>query len=148
MGLTDIGLILGVGLLAGFINTLAGGGSLLTLPAMIFLDLPPTVANGTNRVAIFVQNIFGVAGFRSKGVSAYPYSLWLGLSALAGAIPGAYIAADIRGVLFNKILAVIMVIAVLFTILGPSGVKEAHERLEKRHRAIGIVLFFFIAFRW
>ena len=41
-----------IGFLAGVINTLAGGGSLFTLPALIFLGLPPQVANGTNRIAI------------------------------------------------------------------------------------------------
>ena len=41
------------GFAAGFINTIAGGGTLLTLPALIFLGLPPSVANGTNRIAIF-----------------------------------------------------------------------------------------------
>ena len=46
-----------VGLVAGTLNVIAGGGSLLTLPVMIFLGLPPTVANGTNRVAILVQNV-------------------------------------------------------------------------------------------
>ena len=50
-----------VGVVAGFINTVAGGGSLLTLPILIFLGLPPAMANGTNRVAIFFQNKIGRA---------------------------------------------------------------------------------------
>jgi len=138
-------LIVGVGYIAGFLNTVAGGGSLITLPVLIFLGLPPAVANGTNRIAIFSQNIFGVLGFKSKGVSAFPYSLWLGLSALAGAIIGAKIAVDIPGDLFNKILAVVIVIVVLFTVFTRKnkGVEEA-ERMDRKHIIIGILSFFFI----
>ena len=58
MNFLDAVLIMGVGILAGAINTMAGGGSLLSLPILIFMGLPPAVANATNRVAIFSQNIF------------------------------------------------------------------------------------------
>jgi len=138
-------MIMGVGLLAGAINTMAGGGSLLSLPILIFLGLPPAVANATNRVAIFSQNIFAVAGFRSKGVSEFKYSFVLGLSALVGAVIGAKIAVDIRGELFNKILAIVMIIVVLLTISGrfkPKGDKS--ESTNPTSKIFGIVSFFFI----
>jgi len=114
-------LIFATGLFAGFINTIAGGGSLIALPMLIFLGLPSTVANATNRVAIFFQNIFGVAGFKSKGISSWPFSLYLGLIALVGAIIGARFAVDIRGELFNKILAVVMILVVFITIYKPKA---------------------------
>ena len=56
------------GFACGFINTIAGSGSLITLPLLIFLGLPANVANGTNRVAIAIQNIVGVASFSRQGV--------------------------------------------------------------------------------
>ena len=56
------------GSIAGVINTMAGGGSLITLPLLIFAGLPPTVANGTNRVAIVLQNVGALAGFRKNGL--------------------------------------------------------------------------------
>ena len=58
-----------IGFLSGVINTLAGGGSLITLPILIFLGLPPNVANGTNRVAIVFQSLSGAIGYKSKGIS-------------------------------------------------------------------------------
>ena len=76
------------GFAAGFINTIAGGGTLLTLPALIFMGLPPSVANGTNRIAIFLQTATGVAGFKSKGVSTFPFSIYCGISALFGSLIG------------------------------------------------------------
>ena len=52
----QIPLLAAVGLVAGILNVLAGGGSLLTLPVLIFMGLPAATANGTNRIAIFCQN--------------------------------------------------------------------------------------------
>lgn len=134
-----------VGVVAGFINTVAGGGSLLSLPIMIFLGLPPSVANGTNRVAIFLQNISGIAGFKSKGVFVFPYSLWVGLSALLGAIIGAKISVDLDGKMFNQIIALVMIGVVIITIFNPvkSG-KNIIEDLSKKSQTIGVICFFFI----
>jgi uncharacterized membrane protein YfcA len=145
MDLLEVLLILGVGLVAGFINTIAGGGSLLSLPILIFLGLPPAVANATNRVAIFSQNIFAVAGFKSKGIAEFKYSFLLGISALAGAIIGAKLAVDIKGELFNKILAVIMIVVVLLTITGKGKPKGIHaERISKSSKIVGTIAFFFV----
>jgi len=70
------------GVIAGLINTLAGGGSLLSLPILIFLGLPTAVANGTNRIAIITQCLFAVVGFKRKGVSNFKLSFLLSLPAL------------------------------------------------------------------
>lgn len=64
-------LLIPVGFLAGFINTVAGGGTLFTLPALILMGLPAPVANGTNRIAIFVQTVTAVRGFKSQGASMF-----------------------------------------------------------------------------
>ena len=76
------------GILAGINNVLAGGGSLVTMPLLIFLGLDGPSANGTNRLAIAIQNIFAVAGFRKKGVGDPKFSLMLTLPALPGVILG------------------------------------------------------------
>jgi len=144
MEFTDALIIVAAGFAAGFINTLAGGGSLISLPILIFMGLPPTVANASNRIALFSQNVFAVLGFRSKGVSAYPYSLWLGLSALVGAIIGAKLAVDINDDLFNKILAIIMVLVVLTMIFNPVKSGQQEERTSTKHTIIGLIVFFFI----
>jgi len=60
-------LIIIAGFIAGFINTLAGSGSLVTLPLLMFIGLSPHMANGTNRVAILLQNIVGVNSLRITG---------------------------------------------------------------------------------
>lgn len=145
MDILDIAIILVTGFVAGFINVIAGGGSLLALPVLIFLGLPPAIANATNRVAIFIQNISGVFGFKSKGISAFPYSLWLGLSALVGAVIGAKIAVEIEGELFNRILAIVMIVVILITVFKPTQKSAANEELmSTKNQWIGVFVFFFI----
>jgi uncharacterized protein len=104
-----------LGVVAGILNVIAGGGSLLTLPAMVLMGLEGPTANGTNRVAILAQNITAVGGFRSKGFSDFKLSLSLALMALPGGIVGAYAGTLIRGVLFNRILAGIMIAILALT---------------------------------
>ncbi len=141
----DLLLLVFIGFIAGGINVVAGGGSLLTLPILIFLGLPPTVANGTNRIAIIIQNIFAVGGFKSKGVSAFPYSIYLALSATVGAVIGALLAIDIKGDVFNKILAVIMVLIVVFMVFKPKvTTEELMERITGKYFWLGVVAFFFV----
>ena len=142
--LTDILLLFGVGLLAGVINTLAGGGSLLTVPVLIFLGLPSNVANATNRIGIFFNGIFAIQGFRSKGVKIGKYSIWLGVSAFLGAILGSYIAVDVKGETFNRILAGVIVMIVAYMLFGSKPKGETEERTDPKTKAIGIIAFFFV----
>jgi len=51
---------------AGILNVMTGGGSLITLPFLIFMGLPGVVANGTNRIAILCQNIFALRDFHKR----------------------------------------------------------------------------------
>ncbi|MEM7387374.1 MAG: sulfite exporter TauE/SafE family protein, partial [Verrucomicrobiota bacterium] len=105
----QLALLAALGIIAGVLNVIAGGGSLLTLPTMIFMGLPEAVANGTNRVAILAQNVSAVSGFRRKGFSDFKLSLTLALASVPGALLGAHAGALIRGPLFNLILSVVMI---------------------------------------
>jgi uncharacterized membrane protein YfcA len=101
------------GCIAGFLNVMAGGGSLITMPILVFMGEDGTVANGTNRVAILIQNLVATAGFAERGLSDFKLSLSLGLCALPGAILGAYVGTRVGGAWFNRILAGVMLL-VLF----------------------------------
>lgn len=135
-----------VGFFAGGINTLAGGGSLLTLPFLIFLGLPPSVANGTNRIAILFQTASSIAGFRSKGVSGFPLALPLGISALAGSLIGAQIAIDLEETTFNKILAVVLlVVGVLIAFQKKrTPLQKIAERTRGKYLLFSVLIFFFV----
>ena len=71
-----------------------------------------------------LQSIFGTAGYYSKGIYSYPYSIYLGLSSLIGALIGAQIAIDINPYLFNKILSVVMVTMVLIILMRKKSFKD------------------------
>lgn len=141
----DLLLLVLAGFVAGFINTIAGGGSLITLPVLIFLGLPPAVANGTNRIGIFLQTFTGAAGYRSKGVHTFPFSIYCGLSALVGSVIGAQIAVDIEGDVFNKILAVVMILVVILIVFKPKiSLDSFTERTKGKYLWGSIVGFFFL----
>lgn len=102
-----------VGVVAGWLNVMAGGGSMLTVPTMVLLGLPGPVANGTNRVAIVAQNIVAVSTFRRRGISNLRLSLTLALAAVPGAVLGALLGTRLDGVWFNRTLAIVMIVVMV-----------------------------------
>ncbi len=145
MSLYHVILILSVGVVAGFLNTVAGGGSLLTMPAMIFLGLPSAVANGTNRVAIMVQNLIAVTNFRRKGFFDWQLSLMLGIPAMLGAVIGSRIAVSLSDSIFNKILAVVMIVVLAIIIFEPQKRFIVYEEMLNKNRKIAaMTVFFFV----
>ena len=119
MTLSELLLLAGVGIVAGWMNVMAGGGSLLSVPVMVFLGLPGPVANGTNRIAILAQNAIAVATFRGHGFSDFRLSLSLAAAAVPGAVAGAMLGTRLEGAWFNRIVALIM-IAVMVVMLLPA----------------------------
>lgn len=145
MSLFQITLILVTGVIAGFLNTLGGGGSLLTLPVLIFLGLPPAVANGTNRIALIIQNIVGVTNFRNKGFFYPKLSIIFGIPAIIGSIIGARFAVTISGELFEKILAIVMIIVLFLILARPEKkfIKEIDsENLGPLRLTLAVIAFF------
>ena len=122
-----------VGALAGFLNVLAGGGSALTIPLLIFLGYDATVANGSNRIAIQVEALSAVAAYKKKNHADFPLSLKLSLMTLPGGILGAFYAVKIDDALFTKILGVVMLL-IIFTLMFPKSEIIEHAKTHKwRH---------------
>lgn len=140
-------LLVAAGFAAGVINTLAGGGSLITLPLLIFMGLPSAVANGTNRVALMIQNISGTLGFKSRGVAVFPFSIYLAIPAVIGALIGANIAVDMDDALFNRLLAIVMIGVVVLMVFRPgSKITNTGERLRGKYLWFAMLAFLFIGF--
>lgn len=112
-------MLVAVGTVAGLVNVMAGGGSLLTMPAMIFMGMSPATANGTNRIALLAQNITSVNEFRRKGLTDFRLSLTLGLCTLPGAVLGAMAAVRIDPLWFKRLLAAVMIGVPLVTLKQP-----------------------------
>ncbi len=108
-----------IGFLAGFINTLAGGGSALSLPMLIFLGLPANVANGTNRIAILLQNIVGSAGYHREKVLDFRKGLSLGIAAILGAIPGALFAISLNEFVMRRVVGGVLIVMLILIVFKP-----------------------------
>jgi uncharacterized membrane protein YfcA len=80
------------GLVAGFLNTLAGGGSAVTIPALEWVTGSPGIANATNRIAILFQNLAGVAGFHTGRAVPFRLALRLAVPMTVGGVTGAWVA--------------------------------------------------------
>ena len=96
-----LALLFVAGILAGFTNTLAGGGSLLVLPIMIFLGIPSPVANATNRVALLFQNITGTIRFKQSGNLEVKPIIHITIAAICGSIIGSIFAVKISSEVFS-----------------------------------------------
>ena len=126
-----------VGVIAGFINVNAGGGSTLTLPALIFLGLDTSVANGTNRIAILLQNVSAVQSFKQENFFDLKSSLKLSLFTLPGSVIGALLAVKLDDNLFQIILGIIMIGIVISMILTR---KKSNNKDEPKKPNTGIYL--------
>ncbi|TGN41332.1 sulfite exporter TauE/SafE family protein [Marinobacter confluentis] len=117
MTVIEILALLALGGLAGFINVLSAGGSMLTLPLLMFLGLPPQVANGTNRVAITLQSITAVGTFHRMGHGNLIVSLHLAVPAVLGSLLGAWVATWVADAVFEVVLVMAMIGASVFMLL-------------------------------
>lgn len=121
-------LLFGVGCGAGFINVMAGGGSTITMPILIFLGLDASLANGTNRVAIFIQNVSAITSFQQEVLynvrSVLKYAVWT----LPGAVAGALFAIRIEHELFETILALV-ILGVMLTLVLPSSKQKVGDAI-------------------
>ncbi|GER01728.1 UPF0721 transmembrane protein [Iodidimonas gelatinilytica] len=97
------------GVLAGWLNVLAGGGSMVSVLAMLFMGIPGPIANGTFRVAILAQNFTAVTSFRQRGFSDFRLSFSLAAAASVGAVAGAMVGVQLSGLWFNRALGLVMV---------------------------------------
>jgi hypothetical protein len=126
-----------VGVIAGFINVNAGGGSTLTLPALIFLGLDTSVANGTNRIAILLQNVSAVQSFKQENFFDLKTSLKLSFFTLPGSVAGALLAVRLEDELFKIILGIIM-IGIIISMILPK--KKSYNKDEPNKPNTGIYL--------
>lgn len=138
-------LIIIAGFIAGFINTLAGSGSLITLPILIFSGLPANIANGTNRIAILMQNIVAVKGFEEKKLLDKRGAILFGVPTLLGAILGAQIAITIDEKAFEKIIGVVLLIMLVIILVRPANwLKGTLENISDVPNFLVLLLFFFV----
>lgn len=145
MTLISVLLLFLAGLAVGFINVMAGGGSAISLPLLIFLGFDTAVANGTNRVAILVEAVSAVASFKKNKHSHFTQSLKFAIPTIPGAILGAIYAVKVDDELFKTILGVVMIFIVISLML-PKPHEAAVEKFSQGRKLLVYPAMFLIGF--
>lgn len=118
MPLFDIALLTMAGLIAGVINTLAGGGSLLSVPLLVFVGLPGDIANGTNRIGVMAQNVTSMRAFARAGMSGLQDSIPVLVPVMLGSLIGAIVVARLDASDFERVFGVAMLLLLIPTLRG------------------------------
>jgi uncharacterized membrane protein YfcA len=137
--LTILGLVL-AGLFGGFINTIAGGGSMLTLPALMMLGMPADIANATNRVGVFLQSLTSAKGFKDEGrldsAAIGPILVPTLIGALVGSLAASYLPVWLlKPILLGAMVSMAVIMLVRpDTLSPPEGIKP--KKLKETPAAI------------
>lgn len=116
------------GIIVGAINTLAGGGSVVSVTMFTALGLPITIANGTNRIAVFLQNFTATVTFIRRGMFNLRHGLLLSIPVIIGNIAGSLVATHIDDKVFRICFGVILVVILLYIIFDNRiKIKEGHN---------------------
>lgn len=118
---------------------------MLTIPLLMFIGLPANIANGTNRIAILLQNVIGVSTFKNKNVLDFKTDYRLAVPAIAGSIIGALFAVEIDVNLLKNIIAVLMVVLLLLIVLKPEvWIQDRVGKVAPKPSLFQYIIFFLI----
>ena len=152
------------GIVAGIINTLAGSGSAVTLPMLVFLGLDAGAANATNRIGVIIQNVVGITTFARSGrmqlrggdtakqqqenildADSLRFGLWLSAAGMPGALIGAYVATLLDKDAMNLAIGGMLIIVLVTIFFNPTKwLREKSEVRKERPELFVLVLFFAI----
>lgn len=141
-------LLLACGVVAGWINTLAGGGSLLTVPALMWFGLPADLANGTSRIAVLAQGLTASLGFLRAGKLDLRQLAPIAVPSVLGAGLGAYTATVLPNRVFTPILIGTLIVMAASMFLDPKrfAPPEGATPLDPRARPGALLTLFFAGF--
>lgn len=143
MDLLNISIVLSAAFLGGALNAVAGGGSFLTLPALVLIGLPPVSANASGTTALLPGYLSGAYGFRHDiqplGGLALP---WLVLISLLGGLLGAGLLLITPNDTFRQIVPWLLLVATALFAFGQriAGYLQPRYHLQARHLALGLLL--------
>jgi uncharacterized protein len=138
----ELTLLAAAGVVSGALNVVAGGGSFLILPILLFVGLPASLANGTNRVGVLAQNAAGIVGFHAHGAMDWTWSLKVSIPAVLGAALGVWAALSVPDFAFRRILSIAMVAFTVWSLVNRQSATARGEVKPASHPLV--VLGFFI----
>ncbi len=140
MEVIHIALLLGGGFVAGIVNTMAGGGSLLTVPLLVFADVGGNAANGSNRVGVFAGTISAAGTFQRLGIAG-----WAGIGrilwpAIVGSLVGSVLVSQLTDETFERVFGLVMIPILVISVRKPDPTKT-HLK-PAWHPALSAMVFF------
>lgn len=132
----EIAVLIVAGFGAGVVNVMAGGGSILTVPIMMFLGMPGPVANGTNRITIVAHNASAIATYLRHGIPHPKLCATLTIVAIPPALLGAWFSTRLNNEQFEGLLAFVMV-AVLLLMQAPQGKRVKSDDDQPKNLVLG-----------
>lgn len=129
----DVAILLLVGFVVSFVNSISGGGSVLSLPILIFMGMPSAVANGTNRIGVLAGSLGSLIGFKSKGIFLPKLAFEVGWPGVIGSILGSTLAVKLPDKIFNPILSVVIVFVVVMTVknINSNRINDGTPEIQK-----------------
>jgi len=140
----EIVLLVGAGIIAGFINTLAGSGSLLTLPVFMAFGLPAPVANGTNRIGILLQSITSVFSYKKQNLLDFRSALNIAVPSVIGSVIGAMIAVDVDEKAMRITIGILLILMFFLILWKPDRWVKDHAGNPPLPQWAQILIFFFV----
>ena len=142
-----LAILIGVGFVVGFINTVAGSATAITYMLFMAMGMPVTVANATSRVGVLLQFTTSSLMFRRKGLLNFHKALKIGVPVMIGSILGAEFASIIDQRIFEVILAFFLIIMVFFMYYDAQKFMHGHStKKTERFTVIKWIIFLIIGF--
>lgn len=134
-----------VGFIAASFGTLVGGGSLLTIPALIFLGLPSNTAVATNRFGVIGIPITGWYKFHKKKLIDHRIGFAVGIPALIGSILGANLVLQVNEAILRQAIGIITLLILIFVMVKPQiGLERTKHFIKKYEYVIGGIIGFLL----
>ena len=146
MEMMNLFIIFLAGLIGGSFGTLVGGGSLITIPTLMLLGVPPHAAIGTDRLGMAGIGAAGWYQFHKKRLIDYKVGCSLGLPAMFGSMVGANIVLQINEAILKQVVAVVTILVLFFMIVVQPrmGVEKTEHVVKKRDYVVGMASGFLL----
>jgi len=124
----DLALLAGAGLLAGAVNAVAGGGSLISFPALLAVGYPSVPANVTNNVALLPGYLGGTLAYRAELAGQGPRARRLGATSAAGGLAGAVLLDVSPPGVFEAIVPFLILLSCALLLAQPAAARAVERR--------------------
>lgn len=140
---TQLAILCSLAFLAAAVDAIAGGGGLISLPALLLVGVPPHLALGTNKFASTTGSLNSSVTFARSGKVYFPLVKWQIPFTLVGAALGVFAVLHVSSDFLNKVVPVLILLVGLYTVFHKNLGLEANFQGLTRIRLAGGFLFAF-----